>query len=99
MRIHITTPLWRGPRTGTARPAFGRGRYHVQLDGEPRKADGRLDCPACAATGVLPGPPEALDRSPNTCPFCSGGGAVIRYAARDLLFTRDEMVREDGGRL
>ncbi len=53
MRIHITTPLWRGTRTGTARPAFGRGRYHVTLDGE----------------------------------------------RRDLLFTADEMVREDGGRL
>ncbi len=36
VHIHITTPLWRGPRTGTARPAFGRGRYHGQLDGERR---------------------------------------------------------------
>lgn len=34
LRVTITTPLWFGCRTGTARPAFGRGRYHVTLDGE-----------------------------------------------------------------
>lgn len=34
MRIQITTPTWHGTRTGTAREAFGRGRYHVTLDGE-----------------------------------------------------------------
>ncbi len=37
MRILITTPLWHGPRTGTARPAFGRGRYHVRLEGDDRE--------------------------------------------------------------
>jgi hypothetical protein len=50
MRILITTPLWYGPRTGTARPAFGRGKYHVTLDGETEyRAESRIeaddDCP------------------------------------------------------
>jgi len=29
-------PCWRG-RTGVARPAFGRGRFHVLLDGDRRE--------------------------------------------------------------
>lgn len=73
MRITITTPLWHGTRTGTARPAFGKGRYHVTLDGETEtRSECRLDC-------------EAAHRH------------VSR--ARELLFTRDELAREDGGRL
>jgi hypothetical protein len=34
MRILVTTPGWAAGRTGTAAPAFGRGRYHVRLDGD-----------------------------------------------------------------
>jgi hypothetical protein len=82
MRIHITTPLWHGPRTGTARPAFGRGRYHVTLDSERATPTGLRECVDC--------------HGPD-CGPCGGTGKTI--ARRDLLFTRDEMVREDGGRL
>lgn len=32
--VRITTPGWALGRTGTARPAFARGHYHVALDGE-----------------------------------------------------------------
>lgn len=33
-RIRITAPGFAHGLTGTARPAFSRGRYHVQLDGD-----------------------------------------------------------------
>jgi hypothetical protein len=33
-RIRITAPGFAFGRTGTATPAFSRGRYHVQLDGD-----------------------------------------------------------------
>lgn len=40
-RIRITVPGWAHGRTGTARPAFSRGVYHVQLDGERHGDNGQ----------------------------------------------------------
>jgi hypothetical protein len=38
-RIRITAPGFAFGRTGTAQPAFSRGRYHVQLDGDRERPD------------------------------------------------------------